>query len=221
MSISSEITRLQGLKTQIRTKLVALGLTTASADLEDCANAIDDIANNGAVSKTLDATANNQNYTVPAGYHNGSGAVNIVLENKTITANGTYNPTTGKVFSQIVVNVEDAPVLQSKTVTPTESQQNVTADAGYDGLSQVTVNAIPDNYADVSNVTAAAGDVLATKVFVTANGTETTGTMVNNGAVSQTIDGLTVTSYTIPAGYHNGSGTVSLDNTIELALAAI
>ena len=45
--------------------------------------------------------------------------------------------------------------------------------------------------------------------------------MVNNGAVKATIDGISVTSYTIPAGYHSGKGTVTLTNDIETALAAI
>ena len=41
---------------------------------------------------------------------------------------------------------ESAPQYQSKTVTPTTSQQTVTPDTGYDALSQVTVNAIPSEY---------------------------------------------------------------------------
>ena len=38
------------------------------------------------------------------------------------------------------------PTLQEKTITPTESTQNITADEGYDGLSQVNVNPIPSQY---------------------------------------------------------------------------
>ena len=219
MSVSEQITRLQGLRDRLRTKLTSLGLTEAAADLEDCTTAVEGIADNGAVSKKLDTTTTS--YAVPAGFHNGSGTVSIELEEKTVTANGDVTPTAGKVLSKVTVNVENAPTLQEKSVTPTKAEQSVTPDEGYDGLSQVTVGAIPANFADVTNVTAAQSDVLANKIFVDSTGAEKAGTMVNNGAVAATIDGLTVTSYTVPAGYHNGSGTVSLTDDIETALAAI
>lgn len=60
---------------------------------------------------------------------------------------------------------------------------------------------------DVSKVTAAAGDVLSGKVFVDANGNAVTGTMANRGAVNTTV--AAGGTYTIPAGYHNGSGKVT------------
>lgn len=53
-----------------------------------------------------------------------------------------------------------------------------------------------------------------------ANGDQFVGTMPNNGAQTKTMDGLTTTSVTIPAGYTTG-GTVSLTDDIEAALSAI
>lgn len=61
--------------------------------------------------------------------------------------------------------------------------------------------------ADLDVITAQAGDILAGKVIVDQDGEPLTGTMPNNGAVSKVlpING----SYTIPVGYHNGSGKVT------------
>ena len=64
-----------------------------------------------------------------------------------------------------------------KTATPTEQEQTVRPDPGYDGLRQVTVEAIPDQFADVSGVDAGAGDVRVGKVIVGSDGETITGTM--------------------------------------------
>lgn len=218
MSIATEISRIQGLRDALRTKLVSLGLAQSSDKLEDCVDAVENISDNGAVSGNISTVS--QRYTVPAGYHNGQGGVQIASAEQAKIIQG--NIKSGVTILGVTGSYAGEGVdLQQKTVTPTKSPQSVTPDAGYDGLSKVTVNAIPDNYADVSGVTATAADVLANKVFVGANGQETAGTMVNNGAANGTIDGMAEDSYTIPAGYHNGSGSVTLTDSVETALAAI
>jgi hypothetical protein len=87
-------------------------------------------------------------------------------------------------------------------------------------LQKVTVAAIPAAYQDVTNVTAGAADVLTGEKIVDSTGKVIDGSMPNNGNTSGNIDGLTMTSVTIPAGYTTG-GTVSLTSDIEDALAAI
>jgi len=67
------------------------------------------------------------------------------------------------------------------------------------------------NLNTVNAGTAAVGDVLSGKTFSSSNGLGLTGTMSNNGGMSFTPG---TTAQTIPAGYHNGSGSVAGDTDL-------
>ncbi len=192
MSVATEISRIQTDRNTIRAKLVELGMAQNTDSLDKLAGAIEKLENRGAVSATVQE---GDTYTIPKGYHNGSGTVSGVA------GGGNYN-------------------LQSKAVTPTKLQQNVTPDSGFYGLSDVTVAPIPESYADVSAVTAEAADVLTGKAIVSAAGKAVTGSMPNNGLLEKSIDGLTSMTADLPAGYYSG-GTVTLSGDIEEALAKI
>lgn len=183
MSTQTEITRLQTARNKLRTWLVGLGLAASTDKLDALTDKAAAIKNQGAVDANV---KEGESYTIPAGYHNGSGTV------KGVSGGGNYN-------------------LQAKSVTPTKEQQSITPDQGYYGLSGVTVGAIPENYQDVSATTAAPGDVLANKVFIDADGVTQAGTMPDNGAVSKVLDATTGNQeYTVPAGKHSGKGKVSV-----------
>lgn len=104
------------------------------------------MTNRGAVTGTISTKAGQ--YAVPAGYHNGSGAVEISsTEQAKIIAD---NIKTGVTILGVSGSYSGESVeVQEKNVTPTTSVQTITPDAEYDYLSSVVVAAIP--YTETSN----------------------------------------------------------------------
>ena len=174
MSVATKIAAITDSRNVIRNKMVSMGLAVGTDKLDDLATKLAAVVDNGAVDIEIQE---GDTYTIPAGYHNGSGTVSGVA------GGGNYT-------------------LQSKECTPTKAQQSIVPDQGKYGLSSVTVAAIPDAYQDVSAVTATASDVKAGSIFVAADGTTTTGTMPVNAAqtINMDVDG----EETLAAGYYAG-----------------
>lgn len=82
-------------------------------------------------------------------------------------------------------------------------------DRGYYDSGSV-VRALSSEFGDATQ-----SNVLSGKTFTSSSGVKITGTMPNNGAVSPSALGAGG-SYTIPAGYHNGSGIVTVQSLATL-----
>lgn len=105
-------------------------------------------------------------------------------------------------------------VLGDGTVLVDLTEDTVSADKVLSGYTahdnsgaQITGECTFDS--DTSGDTAVSADVLAGKT-AHAGGSAITGSMTNNGAVAGVISSKSGT-YTVPQGYHNGSGTVQID----------
>ena len=88
------------------------------------------------------------------------------------------------------------PELQEKTVTPTTAKQTVAPDSGYDGLSKVTVNAMPTATQATPSISVTSGGL------ITASATQTAG-YVAAGTKTMTQQLTTQAAQTITPGTSN------------------
>lgn len=102
--------------------------------------------NNGAVHGTI--TTKNGAYTIPQGYHDGSGSVQIAAAEleKIVSTNIREGITILGVEGEMSGN--DDVVAQSKMVAPTFTSQTITPDIDFTHLASVVVEAIAVTYAD-------------------------------------------------------------------------
>lgn len=117
-------------------------------------------------------------------------------------------------ISKVVFGSDTLIDLTADTITASDLKKGVTAH----DKSGATITGTSTLDSDTSADTAAVAEILYGKT-AHARGAKLTGTMPNNGAVSGTISSKTG-SYTIPQGYHDGSGKVTISSTEQAKIIA-
>lgn len=120
-------------------------------------------------------------------------------------ATNTYN-------SKVIFNGDVLMDLTGDTVTPAQLLKGITAH-GKDGAP---ITGTCDWDAATGDATAAAAEILSGKTAYV-KGKKVTGTMPNRGAVAGKIS-TKAGAYTVPQGYHDGSGKVTIDSTEQAKL---
>lgn len=174
--------------------------TTGLRAILDAVNGLPDAGSDPVLQeKSVTPTKSAQAVTPDTGF-DGMSKVNVgAIPDEYIIPSGTVSVTTNgehnvREAEKVNVNIPTPdPVLQIKTVTPTTSQQNVVPDDGYDGLSKVTVNAMPTATQATPSISVSSGGL------ITASATQTAG-YVASGTKSATEQLTTQAAQTITPG---------------------
>jgi len=167
------------------------------------------MTNCGAVSQSLNPGGS---YTIPVGYHNGSGKVSV----SSLSANTSANAVAGNIISGYTAWVNGSKITGTMTNRGSVSQAlncggSYTVPAGWhSGSGKVTANALSGQ----TSANAVAGNIIS-GYTAWVNGSKITGTMTNRGTVNQAL--AANGSYTIPSGWHSGSGKVTQSLTTQAA----
>lgn len=111
--------------------------------------------NNGAIALYISSV--DDEVSIAQGYHDGSGKVSILAEEKAKLIASNIKQGISILGVEGTLEPSSEVTVHAKTVTPSKLTQVVLPDEGYDYLSQVTVNAIP--YVETEN---SAGGLTAT-----------------------------------------------------------
>jgi len=112
-----------------------------------------------------------------------------------------------KLYNKIVYGSSVLIDLTSDTVAASDLKSGVTAH----DKSGAVITGTNDYDVNSQDATVAVAEILSGKTAY-ARGTKLTGTMPNRGGVTGVISAVT-DSYTVQQGYHDGSGTVTIDAT--------
>lgn len=135
MSIATQISRLQGLRNRIVTKLTALGLLSGNGnDLEDCTNAVEAIGGTKAITDTSQTDVASYQYAQVTDANLRSGNIVSGITILGVTGTASMNPPS--------VNLQTKYLYYGGAAALPSS---ITPSSGYDGISTVYIERVDAN----------------------------------------------------------------------------
>lgn len=175
------------------------------------------IKDNGSISETMDGL-NTKSVTVPSGYTAGG---SVALDDTIDNLADEQSDILDQIATALAGKAAAAPIepeLQGKTVSPSTSQQIVTPDEGYDGLSKVTVNAMPTATQATPSITVSGGGKITASATqaagYVASGTKSSAKQLTTQSAKTWIP--TTSNQTISSGrYLTGMQTIKGDANLK------